>query len=160
MCCILKPKKEKPHDYFPGWEGLCSCRKKGYEGDQKKSYQEALFRSVLISSPPIKQTSQKRWLELLLKAATRLSLLAVYNHGPDPRGDSGLKAGAVAGPKISLVVVVVVVVPCYCCYVCGYNCNLQSNCQIPQVTQGANCLIRIFLPITWLVLTIWHFPFP
>ena len=64
----------------------------------------------MISSPPIKQTSQKRWLELLLKAATRLSLLAVYNHGPDPRGDSGLKAGAVAGPRISLVVVVVVVV--------------------------------------------------
>ena len=36
---------------------------------------------------------------------------------------------------------------------------LPRVCQIPQVTQGANCPIRSFLPVAWF-LSDWHFPFP
>ena len=35
----------------------------------------------------------------------------------------------------------------------------QVECQISQVTQGANCPIRSFLPVAWF-LSDWHFPFP
>ena len=36
---------------------------------------------------------------------------------------------------------------------------MGGGCQIPQVTQGANCPIRSFLPVAWF-LSDWHFPFP
>ena len=41
----------------------------------------------------------------------------------------------------------------------AHFCSSTLLCQIPQVTQGANCPIRSFPPITWL-LSEWDFPFP
>ena len=36
---------------------------------------------------------------------------------------------------------------------------MGNQCQISQVTQGANCPIRSFLPVAWF-LSEWDFPFP